>query len=198
MIDLNGKQFEGTAIFNGGNAGLAENVTLAVTKRQVSEPENYPNYKLVVKDEAGSEVSQGFYVFKPQAGKTDEQNQTRENQEISRLIHLGRAVMGPEFEFPQVNSMQEAYDAIFGIVTDNAPGNKYNVFVTYGTARKPSKYLGIRYFDFIEPTSGVSKLRVRNSDNMERVVPDAAFNGATTNTSTLDSAPKKVDFLADM
>lgn len=178
MIDLNGKEFEGTAIFNSGNAGRADNVTISVVKRKVDEPENYPDYKLIAKDESAAEISQGFYVYKPQPGKTDEQNKTRENQELSRLIHLGRAVMGAEYEFPSVNSTQEAYDVIFKLITDNAPGKQFNIFVTYGTTRKPSKYLGIRYFDFIEAIGGFSRLKTKNSDSMERVVPDTAFNGA--------------------
>lgn len=173
MINLNGKEFEGTTIFNGGNAGLVHDVTIAVTKRQVDEPENYPDYKLTVKDATGAEVTQGFYYFTPNPEKPDEYNEKRATQEVSRILHVARAVMGKDYSFPEVNSIKEAYDTLFTLVKDNAGSKKFNVFVTYGTTMRPSKYLGLRYFDFIEPAGETSTMRTKRADNMERVEADA-------------------------
>ena len=172
MIDLNGKDYEGTTIFNGGNAGLAQNVTISVNKRQVDEPENRPDYQLVIKDKSGSEISQGFYYFKPK-GEDAVYDKKRETQEVSRIVHLARAVMGNDYQFPAVTSPKEAADTLFKIVKENAGNKEFNVFVTYGTAFKPSKYLGVRYFDFIESASGPSHLVAKKSDNMIRLVEDS-------------------------
>tara|TARA_R110000822_G_scaffold302649_2_gene426973 strand:+ start:22886 stop:23479 length:594 start_codon:yes stop_codon:yes gene_type:complete len=188
MIDLNGKQFEGTAIFNSGQAGLATNVTISVNKRQVDEPENYPDYKLAVKDSAGAEITQGFYYFTPNPDKDEDYNQKRSTQEVSRVLHLARAVMGADYAFPtNIGSVKEAYDVLFGLVNDNAEGKSFNVFVTYGTTFRPSKYLGIRYFDYIEPADGPTRLRVKNADSMERISADAPI--VMDNTPTTPTTP---------
>ena len=195
-IDLNGKEFEGgTAIFNGGNAGLVKDVTISVTKRQVDEPENYPNYKLVVKDSAGAEISQGFYYFTPNPQKDEAYNEKRATQEVSRVLHLARAVMGADYNFPaEIGSVQEAYDVLFKLVKDNAEGKKFNIFVTYGTTMRPSKYLGVRYFDYIEAATDSSRLRVKTADNMERVVADAPMASQEQSNATPTTAPKTEDW----
>jgi|TARA_R110000822_G_scaffold152112_4_gene291293 hypothetical protein len=188
-IDLNGKEFEGTAIFNGGNAGLAKDVSIFVNKRKVDEPENYPDYKLIIKDSSGAELSQGFYYFTPNAQKDEAYNDKRATQEVSRVLHLTRAVMGSDYTFPaEVASVKEAYDLLFKLVNENVEGKTFNVFVTYGTTMRPSKYLGVRYFDYIEPAGGVSRLRVKRTDSMERVVADVPTMQISSN-SELPQSP---------
>ena len=195
-IDLNGKDFEGgTAIFNGGNAGLAKDVTISVAKRKVDEPENYPNYKLIVKDSDGLEISQGFYYFTPNPQKDEAHNEKRATQEVSRVLHLARAVMGADYDFPaDIASVEQAYDVLFALVKDNAEGKKFNVFTTYGTTMRPSKYLGVRYFDYIEPAGENSRLSVKRTDNMERVVADAPMAMPTQSNATAIPTPKTEDW----
>lgn len=189
-IDLNGREFEGTTIFNGGNAGLVKDVTITVTKRQVDEPENYPDYKLVVKDTSNAEVSQGFYYFTPNPQKDEAYNEKRATQEVSRVLHLARAVMGRDYNFPtDISTVKEAYDVLFSLVKDNAEGKKFNVFVTYGTTQRPSKFLGLRYFDYIEIAGDSSRLVVKRADNMERVVADSPM--APEATSNIMPTPEK-------
>lgn len=189
-IDLNGKDFEGgTAIFNGGNAGLAKDVTISVAKRQVDEPENYPDYKLTAKDAVGSELTQGFYYFTPNPQKDEAFNEKRATQEVSRVLHVARAVMGADYKFPVIDSVKEAYDVLFTLVKDNAGDSKFNVFTTYGSSMRPSKYLGLRYFDFIEPAGGVSRLYVKKGDSLERIVADAPQGNATDQVAQ-SPAPK--------
>ena len=186
-IDLNGKEFEGgNAIFNGGNAGLCKNVTIEVKKRQVDEPEKYPDYKLFAKDATGAEISQGFYYFTPNPQKDEAQNEKRATQEVSRVLHIARAVLGSDYEFPEIGTVKEAYDVLFTLVNDNAGDKKFNVFVTYGTITRPSKYLGIRYFDFVESAEGASRLITKRGDSMERIVADSPVDSG----SQVPNAPK--------
>jgi len=175
MIDLNGEDFKGSGtIFNNGNAGAVEDVTITIEKREPSAPSTYPNYKLIVKDELGA-INQGFYYFSPNTNATAEHNAKRETQEVSRVLHLARAVMGADYKFPAVSSANEAYDTLFKLVQDNLTGKTFNVFVTYGTISRPNKkgYMGLRYFDFIEPSGESSKFRIKPQDLMTRVEPDA-------------------------
>tara|TARA_R110000851_G_scaffold315229_3_gene477571 strand:- start:2976 stop:3569 length:594 start_codon:yes stop_codon:yes gene_type:complete len=190
-IDLNGNDFNGSAIFNGANAGLASNVTITVNKKQVDEPENYPDYKLVMKDAAGSELSQGFYYYTPNPQKDEDYNERRANQEVSRVLHLARAVMGADYKFQEeINSVKEAYDLLFKLVSDNAGDKKFNVFVTYGTTVRPSKFLGLRYFDYIESAEGDSRLFGKRTDSMERVVADAPMKIQPQSNTEPTDAPK--------
>lgn len=173
MLDLNGKEFQGTTIFNGGNAGKAENVEISIEKRKADEPDNRPDYKMIMTDEAGAKINEGFYYPKANPQKTDEQNQAAARRELGRVVAIARAIMGNDYEFPQVGSIKEGYDTLFKIISDNAGGQKVNVFVTYGNTGYPKKYLELRYFDFIENVNAVSgKLKQKNDDLMERLEAD--------------------------
>tara|TARA_R110000772_G_scaffold54130_1_gene123535 strand:- start:55593 stop:56177 length:585 start_codon:yes stop_codon:yes gene_type:complete len=178
MIDLNGKKFEGTAIFNGGNAGVVNEVEISVEKKGADQPDTYPMYKLIVTDKGGAKVNQGFYYFTPNPDNDDAYNEKRETQEVSRVLHIARAVMGTEYAFPAVSTSKEAYDVLFKLVADNAGGKKFNVFVTYGTNSRPSKYLGLRYFNFVETSveGTTSRFRVGAQDMMTRLTEDAVLS----------------------
>jgi len=177
MIDLNGKEFAQTnvSIFNDGEAGLAKNVDVKVEKKQPSDADNLPDFKVIYSDSLGS-VNQGFYYFTPNPQDSPERQAERETQELSRVLHLARAVMGTDYKFPAVGTVKEAYDTLLGLVAKNVEGKKFNVFVTYGTLNRPNKkgYLGVRYFNFIEPADvEKSTLRTGKQDLMHRIEPDA-------------------------
>lgn len=174
MINLNDTQFEGTRVFNDGKAGLVTDVTIEVEKKQPSDLETSPDYRLIVEDQHGGRINRGFWYFKPLADADAKKNGERQTQEISRLVHLARAVMGADYELPAVNSVKEAYDVVFTMVRDNAGSKKFNVFTTYGSVNKPSKYLELRYFDFIESAvkEEDTKFSARNTDLLTRVIPD--------------------------
>lgn len=174
MINLNDEQFASKTvkIFNNGEAGLVENVDIRVEKKQPSDPDNLPDYKLIAVDENEAEVNEGFYYFTPNPQNTDEKNQANQGYQISRLVHLARAVMGDDYTLPEVPSIKDAYDTVFKLVRDNAGSKKFNVYVTYGTVDRPSQYLGLRYFNFIEDAEGTSKLFPSKKDQLTRVQPD--------------------------
>lgn len=193
MIDLNGNEFKGTTIFNGGNAGLAENVTIsAIERKKVDDPGNYPDYKVIIKDPTGAEISQGFYYYTPSPDKSAQENAKRETQEVSRVLHIARAVMGADYQFPGVTTAKEAFDVLFKLIKENFTGKTFNVFVTYGTDFKPSKYLGLRYFDFIESSEGTSRLRTKPADNMERLVEDSD-DTPVNEADSMEETPKNTN-----
>lgn len=174
-INLNDKQFETTAIkvFNGGKAGLVKNVAVSVTKKTPAEADNAPDYKLILTDEEGAELNEGFYYFTPRQGASTEEVKTSEGYELTRLVHLARAVMGADAQLPEVNTVREALDSIMKLVSNNAGGKTFNVFVNYGTTVRPSQYLRLRRFNFIESSEVESTTLVQGTkDNMQRITPD--------------------------
>jgi hypothetical protein len=177
MFNLNDESLSGgVAIFNGGNAGKVNNVTMSVTKKSSMDADNTPAYKLVFTADDNTSVNQGFYYFEPNPQNSDEKNGKNEGYLISRVLSAAKAVVPKDFKFPEVANSREALDALFAIMKEHAPNNKVNVFVTYGTKERPSQYLGVRYFDFVESADtpeNTSRLKVKNTDMMERVVPDA-------------------------
>lgn len=167
----------GSSIFNGGVAGLVEGVTIDVEKKGKDEQENYPDYKLVITDSAGNKLNQGFYYPSVNDSMSEEDNMKRINREVSRVVHVAHAVVGKDYQFPSVNGPTEAFDTLFKTIKENAGDAKFNVFTTYGSKGYPSKYLGLRYFSFIEPATGNSILKVTPSDVLERVTEDAPKEG---------------------
>ena len=171
MIDLNSKEFKGNTYFNNGIAGKVNNVSIKIVTKEPNTRQ--PDYQLVMEDTLGS-INEGFYYPTPNPQWDTKRNDEYINRMIARLMYLGRAVMGQDYVFPEVNTVKEAYDSVFGLISQNSEGKKFNVYVTYGTTNKPSKYLGLRFYDFIEPVSNeVSILMPKASDMLERVKPDA-------------------------
>jgi hypothetical protein len=184
MIDLNSKQFNSVSkIFNDGNAGKVDNVTLDVEKKKAGDNEKAPDYKLIVKDEAGNTINAGFYYPTKDPSKTEEANQKYANMQVSRVVHIARAVVGKDYDFPAVKSVKEAYDTLFKIIKDEAGEKKFSVFVTYGSKTYAKKFLELRFFNFIEPAGTTpSRLKPTDSDLMERINPDSISTGGATAT----------------
>lgn len=192
MFDLNGKDFQETTIFNDGKAGIAKNVTISVTKRQPGEPESNSPYKLIVRDKNGGLLTGWFNYPNAREGNSEEQNINAAKRDVSRVLHIARAVVGSSYKFPDTTGMSPSkiIDVLFNIISENAGDSKFNVYVNYGTKDYPNKkgYLGLRYFNFIEKTSedGSSKLRDGANDLLVRIVAD------------VDNAPKSdLDGLGD-
>lgn len=173
MFNLNNKEEfnTGSSIFNNGIAGVVENVEIRVEKKTSEDHENAPDYKLFVKDDKG-EINGGFYIPSQDSSKSEEENNKVAKREVGRIVGIARAVMGEEYSLPEVQTAKEAYDKLFLLVKENSEGKKFNVFVTYGYTARPSKYLGLRYFDFIEEGGKPSKLATKASDVLERIDPD--------------------------
>lgn len=181
MFNLNDtSEFSGgNPVFNAGQAGLVKGVELSVEKKQPSDAENAPDYKLLVSD-GNASINDGFY-YNPKGHESmaeDELNRKHKLQ-ISRVRSVAVAVMGQDYEFPEVTSAKEAIDVMFKLIRDNAGDKKFNVYTTYGTVGYPKQYLQLRYFDFIEPSEmDGATLRPKSADLLKRVEADSTSSSS--------------------
>ena len=168
-------------IFNNGIAGKVENVTVSVEKRKADEPDTYPDYKVVINDGSGSiPLTAGFNRV--------EESEVRQDQNFQRLKSVAKAVVPEGFVYPEVNTYTEAIDTLMKVIKDHSEGKKVNVFTSYGYLAKPSKFLGLRYFNFIEnPNEQYSRLKASPTDVLERPTQDEPkVEAAQTGTSSND------------
>lgn len=189
MFNLNDASFGGgVTVFNNGNTGKVENVKMSVSKKLATDPDNSPDYKLIMTDVTGGQVNQGFYYHKDNEMADEKRNRDMETWLVSRVHSAAKAVVPADYVFPEVATSKEALDSLFKIIKDNAEEKTVNVYVTYGTNSKPSQYLGLRYFNFVEAAdtpANVSKLKASPNDNMEKLVADKPANADNaTNAST--------------
>ena len=170
----------GSAVFNNGIAGKAVGVSVTVEKRKVDEPDSYPDYKLVVSDESGGmPINQGFYI-------NSEDDDKRQQMTYQRVKSIADAVIPEDFVYPEVNGYIDAMNTLFKVIKENSDGKKVDVFVTYGYTAKPSKYLGLRMFNFIQKqNASFDRLKPSNTDILERPEADAPkADGAGTQAKT--------------
>jgi len=172
MFDLNGEDFQVKTIFNGGKAGLVRNVAISVELKQ-DQGSNSPDFKLIATDASGS-VNSGFYYITPNPQKSADDNAKWEKLMVGRVLHAAKAVMGADYSFPSVSSSKEAFDVLFKLISENSSNKKFNIYTTYGTPTRPSKYLGFRFFNFIEPANdgSTTTLYPSNSDLLTQIEPD--------------------------
>ena len=180
MFDLNKKE-AGSAVFNNGVAGKAVGVSVTVEKRKVDEPDSYPDYKIIVSDESGGmPINQGFYI-------NSEDDEKRQQMTYQRVKSIADAVVPEDFVYPEVNGYVDALNTLFKVIKENADGKKVDVFVSYGYTAKPSKYLGLRMFNFIQKqNASFDRLKPSNTDILERPeadAPKADAQGAVAKTS---------------
>ena len=178
MFNLNDKSFDnGVAIFNGGIAGKVNNVEMYVERKKSTDPDNSPDFKVFFKDSQGSLINQGFYFHKDNPMYDEKKNSDNEKYNVSRVLSIAKAVLPADYVFDQYQTSKEAIDGLFKLIHENCGGKKLNVFVTYGTTTKPSKYLGLRFFNFVEAeNTPLSRLVKNNTDQMERIEADAPAN----------------------
>jgi hypothetical protein len=167
-FNLNEKAQSGVTVFNNGVAGKVENVSITVEKRRADEPDSYPTYKLIVDDGSGSTpLNQGFYI-------NESDDESRQNMTFQRVKSISDAVVPEDFVYPEVNGYMDAMSTLFKVIKENADGKKVSVFTTYGYSAKPSKYLGLRMFDFIQsPNAAYDKMKPKPSDILVRPEADA-------------------------
>ena len=177
MFNLNDKNFGGGAtVFNNGVAGKIENVTVSVTKKEMSDPDNSPDYKVIITDVAGGQINTGFYYHKDNAMYDEKRNRDLEGWTVGRVLSIAHAVVPEDFVFPDVESSKQAMDSLFKIIREHSENKMVNVYTNYGTKAKPSQYLSTRYFNFIEKAgtpAAVSKLKFSPNDNLEKLQADS-------------------------
>jgi hypothetical protein len=148
MINLNDSKFATATskVFNNGKAGVAQNVTVSVSKRGADEAQNRPDFKITYTDAKGGTVDDGIYL-----PKADDQGyEGRVDRLFKKLVAIVKATLGEDYKFPGFKSEGEAFKALFKIINDNSGATPVNVLVTYGSQDYPKKYLTVRGIKFIE------------------------------------------------
>ena len=189
MINLNSDSFKSkqVKVFNNGEAGKVRNVKVSVEKRQPDEPVNRPPYNVFYEDGTGAKLKQSWFYFKPKEGATEEKLARDQEILIGRLLTLAHSVCGADYQFEEARDINHAVDVIMAAIRENSREALVNIFVTYGNDYRASKYLEVRFFDFIEsattPDSG-SRLRVKPNDVMVRLTADDDSSQVNQEVST--------------
>lgn len=178
-------------VFNEGRAGRVTNVSVSVKRKTQEDKQNAPDFHLIYTDSTGAFINDGIYF--PTEKDTPKGLRIR----VGRLVDVLYA-LNPDLrtkKLPEFEGYREAIDFLMKQIATNSKNSLVNVFVTYGTVGKPSQYLGLRLFNFIEPastTEDVTRLKTVNNpnsdkrqynDNLERVKPtsfemnDMSVNG---------------------
>lgn len=173
MFDLNEK-VNNISVFNNGVAGKTIGVKVSVEKKQPDAADNQPDYKLVVLDESGAEpIKQGFFI-------NNDHTDTKKTQTIQRIKSIAETLVPTDFVYPEHNGTYAgAANALFKVINDNCDDKKVDVFTSYGyisktEGPKPSKYLGLRMFNFIQKqNASFDRLKPSNTDILERPEADA-------------------------
>lgn len=194
MINLNSDNFkekEFAPRFNAGKAGRVSNVTIAVTKKTAADADNLPDYKLIVTDENKGEVNEGFYYA---ADGDDSKGKLLAN----RVLHIARAVLGADYEFPEYATYKDVVDGLFKLIKKNADGKTFSVFVTYGNIGYPSQFLKLRYFDFIESgdvAEEATRLYKKKNDLMIKMTEDAPMSKPAASMEGTDDSENDDDWV---
>ena len=193
MINLNDASFdasEGKAIFNDGNAGIAENVTLSISKKKPEDKEGSPDYKLTFTDANGGSCNSSYwYVEKATEYSTIEEQISKQGKVMKHVIHT---IYGNTYQFPNFNSAREMLDGCMKIIRDGlASGPKFRVFANYGTTSSVKNYIQPRsWVPFIESMSvdiADTRLKPGNLDAMAKMQAD------TISVNTTAAAAPSID-----
>lgn len=175
-INLNDNAYDQkeVSIFNNGEAGIVENVSISVFKKKKDDKETLPDYSIVFTDENGKTTNMGFYHIKEAT-----QYKTVEEQVMDRgkkLKHLFHAILGKDYQIPSFETHQQMLDVSMKLFSENVGSNKFRVFANYGTTTSKKAYIQIRTFvPFIESMSVPkedSRLELSTIDNMIRLQAD--------------------------
>ena len=192
-INLNDNSYDGgksVSIFNGGNTGLVENVSMKISKKTSDDKENAPDYKLVFTDSSGAIANTAlWYVTKESSYKSLEQLVTAQGK---ILKHVAKTVLGESFKFPQFNTASEMLDGTMKLIREGLPAaGNFRVFANYGATISPKAYVQPRsWTPFMESMSVAVEdtlLGKQDNDQMERLNADTPSDNSEA-VSTADDA----------
>jgi hypothetical protein len=189
MFNLNDNSLigGGSQVFNGGIAGKTDNVKVSVTKRASTDPDNQPDYKVFFTDTEGGQINQGFYYHKDNSLYDETKNKANEGYLVGRVLSIAKALVPEDFVFPNVDgkTSSQILDILFKIIRDNEESTTVSIFTNYGTKTKPSSYMNVRYFSFIEKTDTPNtRLKANGNDMMEKLTSDSPATASTAKTTS--------------
>ena len=181
MYNLNDNGFDakqGVTIFNGGVAGLVNDVKMSVYKKKPEDKENAPDYKITFTDSNGGECSSSYwYVTKDTQYNTVEDQINKQGKSMKHVIH---AIYGPSFTIPvNATNGKELLDQSMKCIKDGLDSgpSKYRMFATYGTLNSTKQYIQPRsWVPFVENVSvdeASTRLKLAPTvDAIERIQQD--------------------------
>ena len=177
-INLNDDSFNqkaGKAIFNGGNAGIVEAVTVSLVKKTKDDKPNSPDYKIVFTDSTGGSCNTSFWFVKePTKFNTVKELEMKQGK---ILKHIAHSVLGESFSFPPFSNAEEMLNGVMKLVREGLPkAGQFRIFANYGTKEYTKKYIQPRsWVPFMESMSvEVSRLKANDLDAMARLQEDSA------------------------
>ena len=158
MYNLNDNGFDakqGVTIFNGGVAGLVNDVKMSVYKKKPEDKENAPDYKITFTDSDGGECSSSYwYVTKATQYSTEDEQVRKQGISMKHVIH---AIYGSAFDIPvNATNPKDFLDQSMKCIKDGFAANqgKYRIFATYGTLNSTKQYIQPRsWVPFVESMS---------------------------------------------
>ena len=189
MINLNDSTFdakEGKAVFNGGNAGIANDVTLSVDKKKPEDKEGSPDYKLTFTDADGGSCNSSFWTITKATDYATIEEQIQKQGKV--LKHILHAIYGKDFQLPQFQSAAEMLNGCMKLIREGLPNaGKFRIFANYGTTSSVKQYIQPRsWVPFMETMSTPIEstvLKAGTLDALARVEKDT-FVASTSAGST--------------
>jgi len=169
------KEQGGVVIFNNGQGGRVEGVSLEIKKKGVDyqdEGKNKPDYQVVYTDASGASTNEGFYYLDE---KKHNSQYTTFDKAVEKQWNKFASIVTAANGDPtiQANSAVDMLDKMALLTKAAIVGKTFNVFANYGTKQNPKKYLQIRsWVPFIEANDvdeSSTKLKASNLDQIERI-----------------------------
>jgi hypothetical protein len=182
-INLNDHDYDGgKAIFNNGQAGVADNVTMEVVKKDASDTTAGPDYKLIFTDSQGAQINRPFWYLDPNSQWFDT-NITRDGKVFK---HLFKLLKGATFTIPTFNDHIHMMDEGMKLIRESCSGKQFAIFCNYGTPSNAGDYLNVRKFvPFITKAGEHDSLAETPYDQMSRPQATTAVSeGDYTDTAT--------------
>ena len=188
MFNLNDSSFdakEAAVIFNNGEAGIAENVTLTVNKKKPEDKEGSPDYKLTFTDENGGSCNSSFwYVEKATDYASIEEQVQKQGKVMKHIIHC---IYGDKMPAVSGDTSHAFLDSCMKAIRDGlAQGGKFRIFANYGSTQSVKQYIQPRsWVPFMERMTvslADSRLKVSNIDAMSRIEKDTVSAPATADS----------------
>lgn len=166
------------AIFNGGNAGVVL-CSVSVETKKPTDHVNAPDYKIILTDENGGQINEGFYNIAEADQGTEDAPSGRLKFARQKLFHLTNGIFAGKFEAKESYPSYEAClkDVMLQVFKE-AKNKKYRVIVNYGNIGKDGKdyssqYLQTRGFGhYIEREDMPLTLQPQKNELQERIVMD--------------------------
>jgi hypothetical protein len=189
-IDLNSAEYnasEGVAIFNKGEAGVAEGVTVSLDKKKPEDKPNSPDYKITFTDSSGASCNTSLWYVTQATQYADIDKQTIKQAKI--LKHMLHCALGPNAKLPVVENATQMLDEAMKMLRTALPKlGPVRVFVNYGTTEYRKKFIQPRswvpFMESMTVPAESSVLKVSDIDGMERLTEDKPTASKTDAGST--------------